>query len=126
MLVHHADSSRDRVARVSECDRATVDPDLASIGRQIAVENAGECRLAGAVLANQAVDGAAMEGQRDASIGLHRAETLVDAAELDRGRAHGESFSGTAIFPAMISARAASALARIPGVTSVSLYWSSV
>ena len=71
---------------LADRDGAAVDPDLAGVGRGAAVEDAAQRRLPGAVLADQAVDRAAREAERDRAVGVHRAEALVDAAELDRGR----------------------------------------
>ena len=55
VLVHHADAGVDRVARVADRDRLAVDEDLAAVGLVEAVQDAHQRRLAGAVLADDAV-----------------------------------------------------------------------
>jgi hypothetical protein len=56
---------------------------IAPVGEVIAVEDAHEGGLAGAVLADDAVDGAGANDERDVPVGVNLAEPLVDAAELD-------------------------------------------
>ena len=59
MLVDHADAARDRVLRAcGSCARWPSDQDLAAVGLVEAVEDVHQRRLAGAVLADDAVDGA--------------------------------------------------------------------
>src|SRR5262249_15523312 len=66
------------------------DEDLARIRGMDAVEDIHQRRLAGAVLADEAMDDAARERQRHVAIGEDRAEALADAAELGGGGcAHG-------------------------------------
>ena len=57
--------------------RLAADADLAAVGLVEAVEDRHQRRLAGAVLADDAVDGAALDFQIDVAIGADRAEALV-------------------------------------------------
>ncbi len=59
---------------------------LAAVGLVEAVEDRHQRRLAGAVLADDAVDGAALDDEIDVAIGPDSAETLVDPDELDGWR----------------------------------------
>ena len=79
MLVDHADAVGDRVVRVVHAHRLAVDADLAGIGAVEPVEDAHQRRLAGAVLADDAGDGALGDGERHAAHGMHAAERLLDA-----------------------------------------------
>jgi hypothetical protein len=63
--------------------RLAADADLAGIGLVVAVEDAHQGRLAGAVLADDAVDRAARDGDGDGTVGMDGAETLVDADQFD-------------------------------------------
>src|SRR6516162_2946356 len=119
----HADAGGDRVLRRAEADRPAPYRDLAGIGREVPVEQPHQGRLPGAVLTDDPMNGAARNRKVDPVIRPDRAEALVGAAALDGGRRllplrHG---SAGRIRPAMISARAASALSRIAEVTSVLL-----
>ena len=73
----------DRRLAVGNGDRLTVDPDLAGVGVVEAVEDRHQRRFAGAVLADDAVDGAAAHREMDVAVGLHRPEALRDADQLD-------------------------------------------
>ena len=86
MLVDHADACSDRVGRLGDLASRPADADLARIRLVEAVEDRHQGRLAGAVLADDAVDGAALDPQRDVVIGRDRAEPLGDARKFDRGR----------------------------------------
>ena len=86
MLVDHADAVADRLARGADADRLAVDADLAGVGFVEAVEDRHQRRLAGAVLADDAVDDAALDDEIDVVVGVNRAEALVDADEFDGGR----------------------------------------
>ena len=87
MLMDHADAAGDRLLGVADRRRRAVDPDHAAVGPVIAVDDAHQRRLAGAVLADDAVDRARSHGHRDAVVGMNRAEPLVDADDFERGRA---------------------------------------
>jgi hypothetical protein len=84
MLVHHADAERQRVAAVGDGMGSAVDADFAAIGSIEAVEDGHQRRLAGAVLADDAVHRAAPDLEVDVLVGMHRAEALVDADQFDR------------------------------------------
>ncbi len=86
MLVHHADAVADRLARRADAHGLAVDADFACVGFVEAVEDRHQRRLAGAVLADDAVDDAALDDEIDVLVGVDRAEALVDADQLDRGR----------------------------------------
>src|SRR5690606_13309237 len=88
-LEHHADAGGDGVVRRADVDGAPVDADLAGISLVEAIEDRHQRRLAGAVLADDAVDGALGDGEADVLVGMHRAEALVDAGQLDGGSRHG-------------------------------------
>src|SRR6516165_8420499 len=92
-------------------------------GKLLDFQHPHQGRLPGAVLTDDPMNGAARNRKVDPVIRPDRAEALVGAAALDGGRRllplrHG---SAGRIRPAMISARAASALSRIAEVTSVLL-----
>jgi hypothetical protein len=86
------------------------------------VEQPHQGRFASAVFADDPVHIAGRDHKVDPVICPDRTEAFVDAAALDGGRryllCHG---SAGRIRPAMISARAVSALSRITGVTSALL-----
>ena len=84
VLVDHADPGADRILGAVDLALLAVDPDDAAIGLIVAVEDVHQRRLAGAVLPDDAVDGAARNPQVDVPIGMDRAEALVDADQLDR------------------------------------------
>ena len=67
-------------------DRLAVDPDLARVGLVEAVEDRHQRRFAGPVLADDAVDEAALHDKIDVLVGVNRTKALVDADEFDRGR----------------------------------------
>src|ERR1700733_15440609 len=59
----------------------TFDPDLAAARRHLAAEDAHECGLASAVLADQRMDLARLHVKIDAAQGAHAAEGLRDGRE---------------------------------------------
>ena len=79
VLVDHADADGDGVVGRVDRHRLAADADLAAVGLVEAVEDRHQRRLAGAVLADDAVDGAALDFQMDVAVGMDRAKTLVDA-----------------------------------------------
>ena len=78
--------ARDRVRRRADRDRLAVDADLAGIRLVEAVEDRHQRRLAGAVLADDAVDRAALDREVHVLVGVNLAEALVDAGKFDGGR----------------------------------------
>ena len=66
--------------------RLAVDADLAGVGLVEAVENRHQRRFSGPVLADDAVDDAALDDEIDVIVGVNRAEALVDADQFDGGR----------------------------------------
>src|SRR5690606_5896103 len=77
--VDHAVPDRQRVAAVDIDLGLVVKGNIVTVGVVEAVENGNQGRLAGAVLADRAVDGAAPDLELDVVGGAHRAEALVDA-----------------------------------------------
>ena len=94
-----------------------MDAQFAGIGSEMAVEQAHQGRFAGAVLADDPVHLATPDDQVNPVIRRDFAEMLVNAAEFDGGGQRPAIAPGL-ILPAMIRARASSALARICGVIS--------
>ncbi len=91
VLVDHADADRDGVVGRADRRRLAADADLAAVGLVEAVEDRHQRRLAGAVLADDAVDRAAGNLEVNVAIGVDRAEALVDADEFDRRVRHAPS-----------------------------------
>ena len=98
VLEHRRDAVFGRVARAPEADRGAVDQDLA-VGRLVdAGEDLDQRRLAGAVVAEEAMDLAGIDLDVDVAERDDRAEMLGDAAELDgRNRAHPALLSPSAL-----------------------------
>ncbi len=88
VLEHRADAELEAGARRGDPDRLAVDQDLAFVRLLHAGEDADQRRLAGAVLAQQHMDLARLEVERDAVIGDHAGEALGDVA--DRGDRNGQ------------------------------------
>ena len=86
VLVDHADAGGDGVPAAPDGHRPPGDADLPPVGPVEAVEDVHQGGLAGAVLADDPVDGPRRDGQAHVPVGVHGAETLVDAAKLDRRR----------------------------------------
>ena len=78
MLVDHADAERRRRLRVGDPPHLAVDLDLAAVGRDEPDQDLHQRRLAGAVLAEDAVDLAAVEVEVDAVAGDDVAVALGD------------------------------------------------
>ena len=85
VLVHHADAAGDGVAGVAEGDLLAVDGDGALVRLLHAVEDLHQGGLAGAVLADEGVDGAAADGDVDVVVGDDAGEALGDAVQFDGG-----------------------------------------
>ena len=85
MLMHHADAVADRLFRRADAHERPVDANFAGVRFIEAVKDRHQGRLAGAVLADDAVNDAALDLEVDVVVGVNRAEALVDADQLDRG-----------------------------------------
>ena len=86
VLEHHADAGLDRVGRRVQGDLLAVDLDRARVRRLHAVEDLHQRRLAGAVLPDDRVDGAAPDVDVDVVVGDHTGEPLADPAQADGDR----------------------------------------
>ena len=86
MLVDHADPGAHGVARVGDPDQFAVDADLPGVRPQQAKEHVHQRRLAGAVLAEEAVDLALFDGQVHLVIRDELAEALGDVDEFELHR----------------------------------------
>ena len=75
--------ARHRVAGAGEVLHDVVEQDLALVGLVEAVEHVHQRRLAGAVLAEEAVDLAGLDDEVDVVVGDEAAEPLGDAAEFE-------------------------------------------
>src|SRR5262249_13153471 len=91
VLMHHADAGGDGVMRAVNAAGLATDAALASIGLVVAIEDAHQRRLAGPILADDAVDRAARDRDRDGASGAHRAEALADADQFDGGSSTGRT-----------------------------------
>ena len=85
VLVDHADAVGDRVLHALALDLLPADVHRAGVGPVQPEHDVHQRALAGAVLAEQAVDLAVMEGQADVLVGDHAGEGLGDAADLEHG-----------------------------------------
>lgn len=85
VLVHHADTAGDGVAGAVEGDLLPVDGDGALVRLLHAVEDLHQGRLAGAVLADQGMDRALADGDRDVLVGDDAGEALGDAVQFYGG-----------------------------------------
>ena len=86
LLVHHADAGRQRLARRAEMHRPAVDRHAAVVLAVQAGDDLHQGRLAGAVLAHQAVDLAGAQHEVDVAQGRDAAERLGDAASVRQPR----------------------------------------
>jgi hypothetical protein len=86
VLRDHADARRDGVLRRADDELTPVDQDGPRVRVGQPVQDAHQRRLAGAVLAQQGVDLAALDGEVDRVVRDERPEVLGDPAQLDRGR----------------------------------------
>ncbi len=83
VLEDHADAGADRGLAVGDLDPLAVDEDLARIGLVESVEDRHQRRLAGTVLADDAVDRALRHLDRNVLVGLDGAEGFRNSAKLD-------------------------------------------
>ena len=87
LLVDDADAGLVRLAGGGEADLAAVDQDRPGVGRVLALEDADQGRLAGAVLADQRGHAGGRQVQAHALERLDHAEPLGDPADRDEGHA---------------------------------------
>ncbi len=87
MLVHHADAEAASRLRIGDRDRLAVDAELAAIGLDQAGEDAHQRGLAGAVLAEQGVNFARLDGKAHRIVGHDGAEADAHIAHFDGRRA---------------------------------------
>ncbi|MGX1250661.1 hypothetical protein RKD48_003172 [Streptomyces ambofaciens] len=85
VLVDHADAAHDGVGGRGEGHLLAVDRDGALVRLLHAVEDLHQGRLAGAVLADEGVDGALADGEVDVVVGHDSGEALGDPGEFDGG-----------------------------------------
>src|SRR5690606_19765231 len=83
VLMHHPDAVRHRLPGTGEADRLVVEQDLALVGVVEAEEHVHERGLAGAVLAEQRVDLAGLDGEADRIVRDEGSEALGDATEFE-------------------------------------------
>ena len=88
-LIDRRDAHALRLGGARDRDRPPCQQDLATVGLMDAGDDLDQRRLAGAVLAQQRVDFAGMERERDVVEGLCRVEALGDAADIQNGLAVG-------------------------------------
>ena len=86
VLVHHGDAVLGGVDRVDDLHGCAVQPDLAGVGQDEADQDLHQRRLAGAVLAEDAVDAPTVQREVDAVAGDDPPEPLGDADQLHGGR----------------------------------------
>ena len=86
LLVDHADAGRQRLARRAEMHGPAVDRHAAVVLAVQAGDDLHQGRLAGTVLADQAVDFAGAQHEVDVAQGRDAAERLGDAAQFERRR----------------------------------------
>src|SRR5713101_4842107 len=81
--MHHSQPELYRIAGSVDLTLLAVDQNLALIGRVEAVEDVHYGGLAGAVFADDCVDGSVGNGEADVIVGQHFAKTLADSAHFD-------------------------------------------
>ena len=79
MMEHLADAEAGGGGGTGDDHRLAAPADLARRRLERAVENLDQCRLAGAVLAEEGMDLTRLEGEIDMVVGAERAEILGDA-----------------------------------------------
>ena len=95
VLMHHADTQSDGVARTADVHVFAVDVDLTRVRRDQAVEDVHQSRLACAVLAYQGVNLTLTDAEVHLVVGEHAGELLGDAAHVDRQLFFAHSEPGT-------------------------------
>ena len=119
--MNHAHADGDRIERRAEAHFDAAQEDAPLVGRLQAVEDAHQGRFAGAVLAHDRVNLAAVDGEIDVIVGEDGAVTLDDADRFQlRDRQRLSAYlavigSATLIAPLTISSRSAFTLAIASG-----------
>jgi hypothetical protein len=109
VLVHHRDAGGERAGGPGRAIRRTAEPHAAGIGAEDAEDDVAQRRLAGAVLAEQAVDLAGGDVERYAVERGEVAEALADAVDREQRLARfGHQPSSVLILPARIACSASS------------------
>src|SRR5205814_9794737 len=85
---HHADVKPDRGETAADFDRPAVDANRARVGLMDPVQDVHQRRLAGAVLADERTNLAAVDAEADLVIRDDGAETLRNPAHLDSSYVH--------------------------------------
>ena len=93
MLVHHVHAKPQRISRARNDDLATFQKDAARIRRKKAGKDCHQRGFTGAILADDAVNAAAVDREVHRPVRVNRPEALVDAPQLDRGFAQGQALS---------------------------------
>ncbi len=88
VLVHHADTRGERVLSATDDRGPAAHEDLAAIRLVVAIEDAHQSRLAGAVLPHDTVNRPRPHHQRDIAVRMNRPEPLVHPPQLDRRGNH--------------------------------------
>ena len=83
VLMDHADAQGDGLLAAGDPDRLAADQNVAAVGVIKTVKDRHQRRFAGAVLADNAVNGAAFDAEIDVPVGLDRAEGFGNAAQFD-------------------------------------------
>ena len=88
LLVNEGDAERERVARICRRNLFPGELDAAAVPGQHAAEDVHRRRLAGAVLADEAENGAAAQLESDVAQHLDAEEALVEPADLEEQVGH--------------------------------------
>ncbi len=81
LLRDHDDAGGQRGPRIGERARRAVQHEAAGVGLMLAAQDLDQGRFSGAVFADQRVDRAARQGQRDVAQGLGRVEAFRDPVD---------------------------------------------
>ncbi len=84
LLMDHGDAVLERVERRGQLDLLALQPEGAGVGRVDAGDDLHQRRLAGAVLAHQRVDVAALQAERHVVERQHAGEGLADALDFEQ------------------------------------------
>ena len=85
MLKHHADSGTDRALAVGDLRHCAVDQNFTGVGAVETIKDRHQRRFSGTVFADDAVDRATSDRNRNILVGLYRAKGFGYAAQFDGG-----------------------------------------